>query len=203
MRASQLTFRIVSRTTDVLAIGTLLLAITALFLADELVLPWYSIPTYVKAPLFLEYFSVNGQPFGLIADQILVWQHYATGSYTYLAWPDYVVFATFFVALVVISVTLTYLHRSWYLFCAGLVLLAIMQLNLPELGLWPDYISYLSLIVFGAGTYYFQSIKTSASLALRTWVISGLYLILALAIGFLAPSQQPNKGRLARSVLTQ
>jgi len=202
LQASKQTFNLIAKITGFLAISTLLLAIIAMIIGDGLVLPWYSTPTYVKAPLFLEYFRINDQPFGLLADQVLVWQHFTTGNYTQPAWPDYLLFGAFFIGLVTISVTLTYLYRSWYLFCTGIMLLAIMQLNLSELGFLPDYIGYISLLVFGGSTYFFQSIKPKASLLLRTLSITVLYLATGVIIGFLAPIIMPISATIAFGLFT-
>lgn len=174
-----------------------ILVLVSLLLGDDLVLPWHTIPTYVKAPLSLNYFELNGTPFGILADQVLIWQHFSTGDYEYLAWLDYLVFSLFFISLLVISVTLTYLPRSGYLFCTGLMLLMLMQLNLSELGFLPDYMAYLCLLVFIGTTYFFQSIKTGASLAQRSLGILIIYGLFSLLIGYLSPIVAPVSATVA------
>ena len=158
MQLSRSTFRTFEYLSRIVVTMAAVLCIASLFIGDELVLPWQVIPSYVKAPLFIEYFKLNGQGFGITADQVLVWQHYATGAYQPLVWTDYVLCGVFFLSLISISVTLTYLSRPIYLFCTGIMLLCLMQLNLAELGFIPEYINYLSLFVFGGTTYFFQSI---------------------------------------------
>lgn len=174
-----------------------MLVLVSLLVGDDLVLPWHTIPTYVKAPLSLEYFKLNGTPFGILADQVLIWQHFSTGNYEYLAWLNYLVFGLFFISLLVISVTLTYLARSEYLFCTGLMLLILMQLNLSELGFLPDYVAYLCLLVFIGTTYFFQSIKTGASLAQRSLGILIIYGLFSVLIGYLAPVVAPVSATVA------
>ena len=197
MRSSRHTFHITTKTLSLLATTMGILTLVSLLLGDDLVLPWHTIPTYVKAPLSLNYFELNGAPFGILADQVLIWQHFSTGDYEYLAWLDYLVFGLFFISLPVISVTLTYLPRGWYLFCTGLMLLILMQLNLSELGFLPDYVAYLCLLVFIGTTYFFQSIKTGASLTQRTFGILIIYGLFSILIGYLAPVVAPVSATVA------
>ena len=197
MRSSRHTFKILAKTLSLLATTLGILALVSLLLGDDLVLPWHTIPTYVKAPLSINYFELNGVPFGILADQVLIWQHFSTGDYEYLAWLDYLVFGLFFISLLVISVTLTYLARSGYLFCTALMLLMLMQLNLSELGFLPDYVAYLCLLVFIGTTYFFQSIKTGASLAQRSLGILIIYGLFSILIGCLCPTVAPVSATVA------
>lgn len=197
MLATQLTFRITSKTLSFLALLATVLAVVAMVLGNDLALPWHSIPTYVKTPLFLEYFSIGDKTFGLEVDQVLAWQHFSTGDFNYLSWLDYLLFGGLILVLLSISVTLTYLTRSWYLFCTGLMLLILMQLNLGELGYLPDYINYVFFVLFIGLTYYFQSIKTEASLPLRLLSFILGYGLFALGLALLSPIITPVSATVA------
>lgn len=181
---SSKTFRIGMTLVVLLTVTGLVLYITGAFVGDDWVLPWYTIPTHIKTPLFLEYFQVNGQPFGVNLDQIITWQHYQTGSeYIHLTWLDSILFGALFLSLVTISVTLTYLSRFWYLLCTGFMLFILMQLKLDELGFFSEYISYALLLVFLGSTYFFQNIKPHCSLFVRSLSILLIYGAFAMAIG--------------------
>ena len=197
MLATQQTFRFTAKTLSFLVLVALVLALASLFIGNDLALPWYAPTTYVKAPLFLEYFSNGEKSFGLEVDQVLAWQHFSTANFEYLAWLDYVVLAAFFIALVSISVTLTYLPRQWYLFCVGLMLLILMQLNLPELGFLPDYITYVLFALFAGISYYFQSIKTYLGLSVRTLVFTLVYALFGIGLALLAPILVPTSATVA------
>ncbi|GAB5525729.1 MAG: hypothetical protein Roseis2KO_36010 [Roseivirga sp.] len=178
------TFRTGLTLTTLLVVAGLGLYITGAMVGDDWVLPWYTIPTHIKTPLFLEYFQANGQSFGIDLDQIITWQHYQTGhAYEQLPWLDSILFWALFLTLVTISVTLTYLSRSWYLICTGFMLFVLMQLNINELGFFSEYISYALLLVFGGTTYFFQNIKPHQSLLRRSLSILLIYGAFVLAIG--------------------
>lgn len=167
-----------------LAIAGLGLYITGAIISDDWVLPWHTIPTHIKTPLFLEYFQVNGQSFGINLDQVVTWQHYQTGSeYEQLPWLNTILFYGLFLCLIVISVTLTYLSRFWYLLCTGFMLFILMQLKIEELGFFSEYIAYALLLVFGGTTYFFQNIKPHHSLFTRTISILLVYGVFAASIG--------------------
>lgn len=180
-----------------LALTALVLCLIAIIVGDSQVLPWHVIPTYVKTPLFLEYFRLGNEPFGFTIDQVLVWQHHATGDYIHLAWPDAPVLSALFLTLVVISITFTYLPRALYLFCMGLMLLVLMQLNLAEMGLFPESINYITLFVFGATTHFFQSIKPDLPLTVRALAIILVYGLFALAVGYFSPIASPVSSAVA------
>lgn len=189
---SNKTFRTGMALVVLLTIVGLALYITGAFVGDDWVLPWYTIPTHIKTPLFLEYFQVNGQPFGVNLDQIITWQHYQTGSeYTHLHWLDALLFGALFLSLVIISVTLTYLSRFWYLLCTGFMLFILMQLKLDELGFFSEYISYALLLVFLISTYFFQNIKPHYSLFARSISILLIYGAFATAIGQFSQVMSP------------
>lgn len=181
---SHRTFRTGLTLVIVLVTAGLALYITGAIVGDDWVLPWYTVPTHLKTPLFLEYFQVDGQPFGINLDQVVTWQHYQTGNeYEQLPWLNSLLFWALFISLVTISVTLTYLSRFWYLLCAGFMLFILMQLKIDELGFFSEYISYALLLVFGGITYFFQNIKPNHSLFTRSISILLVYAVFAGAIG--------------------
>lgn len=170
--------------TLLLVVAGLGLYITGTIVGDDWVLPWYTTPTHIKTPLFLEYFQANGQSFGINLDQVVTWQHYRTGNaYEQLPWLDSILFWALFLSLVTISVTLTYLSRFWYLICTGFMLFVLMQLNINELGFYSEYISYALLLVFGGTTYFFQNIKPHQSLLTRSLSILLIYGAFTVVIG--------------------
>ncbi|MCE7991443.1 MAG: hypothetical protein HEP71_05660 [Roseivirga sp.] len=181
---SHKTFRIGFTLVAVLMIAGLALYVTGAIVGDDWVLPWHIVPTHLKSPLFLEYFQVDGQPYGINLDQVITWQHYQTGNeYQELPWLNSLLFWGLFISLVIISVTLTYLSRFWYLLCTSLMLFILMQLKINELGFFTEYISYALLLVFGGSTYFFQNIKPHYSLFIRSISILVIYAAFAGTIG--------------------
>lgn len=181
---SHKTFRIGLSLIILLVIAGFALYVTGAVVGDDWVLPWHTIPTHIKTPLFLEYFQANGQSFGINLDQVVTWQHYQTGAeYEQLPWLNAALFWALFISLVVISVTLTYLSRFWYLLCTGFMLFILMQLKIDELGFFSEYITYALLLVFGGTTYFFQNIKPHYSLFMRSLAVLLIYGAFAAAIG--------------------
>jgi len=180
---SHKTFRTGLSLTMLLVIAGLFFCTTGVIIGNDWVLPWHTVPTHIKTPLFLEYFRANGQSFGINLDQVVTWQHYQTGTaYEQIPWLNTVLFWALFICLSVVSVTLTYLSRFWYLLCTGFMLFILMQLKIEELGFFSEYIAYALLLIFGGTTYFFQSIKPHHSLFTRTLSTVLIYGAFALSI---------------------
>ena len=168
-----------------------ILLLSTFFIGDEFVLPWITDTEYVKSPLFLEYFSINGKPMGFELDQIVIWQQFKTGRYLFLEWPEYLLFAVTLIGFVVITVTITYLERFWYLVCAGIMVFVSINFGLDELAINDQYFGYVFIGSFLLLSYYFQSIKTNTSFAVRlaaSFILFGGFTLVAL---FLSPIAHP------------
>ncbi|KOF02653.1 hypothetical protein OB69_10045 [Roseivirga seohaensis subsp. aquiponti] len=168
-----------------------LLLLSTFFIGDSLVLPWVTDTEYVKSPLFLEYFSINGKPMGFELDQILIWQQFKTGRYLFLEWPEYLLFALTLIGFVICTVTITYLERFWYLVCAGILVFVSINFGLDELAIGNQYFGYAFIGGFLLLSYYFQSIKTNIGFTTR--LISILILIgsFTLVAALISPVPSP------------
>lgn len=170
---------------------TALLLLSTFFIGDEFVLPSITDLDYIKSPLFLEYFSINGKPMGIELDQIVIWQQFKTGRYLFLEWPEYILFSLTLIGLVIITVTITYLERFWYLICAGIMVFVSINFGLDELAIGDQYFSYAFIGGFLILSYYFQSIKTNISFKIRLAATFLMFSGFTLVAILLSPTPDP------------
>ncbi|KYG76719.1 tetratricopeptide repeat protein [Roseivirga echinicomitans] len=168
-----------------------ILLLSTFFIGDEFVLPWVIDTEYVKSPLFLEYFSINGKPMGFELDQIVIWQQFKTGRYLFLEWPEYLLFAVTLIGFVVITVTITYLERYWYIICAGIMAFVSINFGLDELAINDQFFGYIFIGSFLFLSYYFQSIKPNTSFKVRLAASFLLFGGFTLAVLYLSPIAHP------------
>ncbi|MGW8122281.1 tetratricopeptide repeat protein [Roseivirga echinicomitans] len=168
-----------------------ILLLSTFFIGDELTLPWITSTDFIKTPLFLEYFSIDGKPMGFHLDQIVIWQQFKTGRFLFLESPAYILFSLTLISFVVITVTITYLERFWYLVCAGIMVFVSINFGLEELAIGDHYFSYAFIGSFLILSYYFQSIKPNSSFTLRIAASLILFGAFTLAAIFLSPIAHP------------
>jgi hypothetical protein len=176
------------------------------FVGNNEALPWLTDVTYIKSPLFKEYFTIDGKPMGFSLDQIINWQSYKTGRYRFLEAPQYLLFTLVSLCLLVISLTITYLERFWYMVCAGILVFVSINLGLDQLGLMNEYLAYTFIGLILISTYYFQSFKAEASFVTRLLAIGLILLGFGLLVFFVANGESaafviPSYGLLAPIIL--
>lgn len=159
------------------------------FAGNNEALPWLTDVTYIKSPLFKEYFTIDGKPMGFSLDQIINWQSYKTGRYRFLEIPQYLLFTLVSICLLVISLTITYLERFWYMVCAGILVFVSINLGLDQLGLMNEYLAYTFIGLILISTYYFQSFKSEASFTTRLMAIGLILLSFGLLVFFIAQGE--------------
>ena len=140
-----------------LALGCILVFAYALWVGDNLALPWQVEATFKTRPLLLDYFTINGKPSGVYVDQLLSWQQYFTNDIKFLAWPENLLVIVFALAMMSITTIASYLERFSYFLFSAVVVLMLIQLRLEELGILTEYIIYIVLLGYAICTYTFQS----------------------------------------------
>jgi hypothetical protein len=199
-------FNALSKICWALAAVSLVLVGYTYFAGNNEALPWLTDVTYIKSPLFKEYFTIDGKPMGFSLDQIINWQSYKTGRYRFLEAPQYLLFTLVSICLLVISLTTTYLERFWYMVCAGILVFVSINLGLDQLGLMNEYLAYTFIGLILISTYYFQSFKAEASFTTRLVAIGLILLGFGLLVLFLANGESaafviPSYGLLAPIIL--
>ncbi len=199
-------FNALSKICWALAAISLVLVGYTYFAGNNEALPWLTDVTYIKSPLFKEYFTIDGKPMGFSLDQIINWQSYKTGRYRFLEAPQYLLFTLVSICLLVISLTITYLERFWYMVCAGILVFVSINLGLDQLGLMNEYLAYTFIGLILVGTYYFQSFKVEASFTTRLVAIGLILLGFWLLVFFVANGESaafviPSYGLLAPIIL--
>lgn len=170
-------------------------------------LPWLTDTTYIKSPLFKEYFTIEGTPIGFSLDQVVNWQHYKTGQFRFLEVPQYLLFALIVIAYLTICVAITYLERFWFMVCAGILVFVSINLGLDEIGILDEYLAYIFIGLILVSSYYFQSFNPNISFKLRLLTFS-LVFTAFWSIVFVLPDIQaaqfviPSVGLLAPAILT-
>ncbi len=156
--------------------------IYALWVGDNLALPWQVEATFKTRPLLLDYFTINGEPSGVYVDQLLSWQQYFTEDIQFLAWPENILAIVFAIAMISITTIASYLERFTYFLLSGVIVLMLTQLRLEELGIVPDYIMYIVLLGYALCTYTFQSFLPNTKFWIRITSSTLFYGILGLII---------------------
>lgn len=174
-----------------LTFGLVAMVLASYLVGDDWVLPWYIDTTYIKSPLFLEYFTIQGKPMGFELDQIVSWEQYKTGQYFFLVWPEYVLLSITLLCFAAVTLTLTYLERFWYLVCAGIVVFVSINFGFDELGILPEYLTFVFIGIFLVLSYYFQAINQTPSLTTRISIIAGTYLVFTLLVIRFSPILEP------------
>ncbi|HEY9117769.1 MAG TPA: hypothetical protein VIN11_08080 [Roseivirga sp.] len=185
-------FKILKYAAIVLASLALIWFGYAWIVGDELTLPWQVESTFKTRPFLIEYFQLNGKPFGVVADQIISWQKFRTGELEFLLWPHYTLLIGILFTLIFGTLAITYLDRFSYFIFAGLFIFGFIQLRLEELGVADPYLTYGLIIGFLGLSYYFQAIKKSVSILIRTMAIIAFYGLFILLINFLPNMDYPN-----------
>ncbi|OEJ99656.1 hypothetical protein BFP71_08785 [Roseivirga misakiensis] len=145
-----------------------------MIVGDNLALPWQVDTNFKTRPLLLEYFQLNGETSGLYVDQIISWQKYFTEDIRYLGWPETIVFAIFFLALITVSTLVTYLDRFSYFIVSGVIVFVLIQLRLEELGIATDYLTYGVIGGYAIVSYLFHTFYPHV----RFWFRLGANLLL-------------------------
>lgn len=174
----------------------------ALFVGDNLALPWEVKTTFKTRPLLLEYFQLNGKASGLYIDQIISWQKYTTGDIKYLAWPEAVLFIVFYLTLVSITTLVSYFDRFSYFMVSGVVVFSLIQLRLEELGISDPYLTYGAIGGYFILTYLFQSFYPQTKLWLRLVASLTLYGILVAIILLLTNAADPYLLNISYGILS-
>ncbi len=185
-----------------LAAGCFVLFVYALVVGDNLALPWEIETTFKTRPLLLEYFQLNGQAAGLYVDQIISWQKFTTGDIRYLVWPETIVFVLFYLSLVTITTLVSYFDRFSYFIVSGVVVFALIQLRLEELGISDPYLTYGAIGGYFLATYIFQSFFPQAQLWKRLLVSLTLYGVLIGIIMSLTNVADPHLVNLSYGILS-
>lgn len=186
------TFNILKYTALALAAIALIWFGYAWFVGDELTLPWQVESTFKTRPFLIEYFQLNGKPYGVVADQIISWQKFSTGELEFLKWPHYSLLSCILVTLIFGTVAITYLDRFTYFIFSGLFIFAFIQLRLEELGVADPYLTYGLILSFLVLTYYFQAINKGVSVLVRTSSTLSLYGLFIFLINYLPNMDYPN-----------
>lgn len=173
----------------------------AWFVGDELALPWQVESTFKTRPFLLEYFKINGEPGGVVVDQIIGWQKFRTGELQYLVWPESLLSIAIAAVLILGTLAITYLDRFSYFIFSGIVIFCFIQLRLEELGVADPYLTYSLIGGFLILTYYFQAFKKSASVFVRLISIIGLYAVFIFLINYLPNMDYPNQVVLSFGIL--
>ncbi|OEK03634.1 hypothetical protein BFP97_19860 [Roseivirga sp. 4D4] len=192
-------FKVFSYTLTVCCFG---LFIYALFVGDNLALPWEVQTTFKTRPLLLEYFQLNGEASGLYIDQIISWQKYTTGDINYLAWPEALLFLVFYLALVSITTLVSYFDRFSYFMVSGVVVFTLIQLRLEELGISDPYLTYGAIGGYFVLTYLFQSFFPQTKLWVRLVASMTLYGALVAIILLLTNAADPYLLNISYGVLS-
>lgn len=171
--------------------GALLFFAASLYYGSDLTLPWQVTYAFKTRPLLLNYFNINGEPSGLIVDQLLSWQQFSTSSFEFLAWPEYAMIGIALLLLICATVAITYIDRFAYYVLAAVFIFIFIQLRLEELGVADPYFTYGIIIVFILLTYGFQVYGKKTSLLLRLFCSTLLYGVLAMLVVFLPDMQLP------------
>ena len=165
-----------------LAFGCIALFVYALWVDDNLALPWQVETTFKTRPLLLDYFTINGEPSGVYVDQLLSWQQYFTEDIAFLGWPENILVIVFTLTMISITIIASYLERFSYFLFSGVVVLMLTQLRLEELGILPDYIMYVVLAGYALCTYTFQSFLPDTKFWIRLGTSALFYGILTTVI---------------------
>lgn len=155
-----------------LLIGIALLATAIYFLRSwvlgyEVALPWQTETTYQARPFLINYFELNGKPGGVFIDQVLALERFFTEDIIYSTTDHYLLLWGFIAVLIITTAFISYLDRSSYLLAAGAICLMLTQLQIEELNVYPEYITYILIAIFLIPSYYFQAFKSDASTLLR------------------------------------
>lgn len=164
----------------------------AWFTGDELTLPWQVESSFKTRPFLLEYFSINGKPGGVVADQIISWQKFRTGELQYLLWPEKVLFMIIMITMAIGTLTVTYLNRFSYFIFSGFIIFCLIQLRLEELGVADPYLTYGLIGAYLLLTYYFQAINKKVSVLIRLISITLLYGSFIALVNYLPNMDYPN-----------
>ncbi len=176
--------------------------IYALFVGDNLALPWEVQTTFKTRPLLLEYFQLNGKASGLYIDQIISWQKYITADINYLAWPEAILFVVFYLALVSITTLVSYFDRFSYFMVSGVVVFTLIQLRLEELGISDPYLTYGAIGGYFVLTYLFQSFFPQTKLWVRLMASLTFYGALVAIILLLTNAADPYLLNVSYGVLS-
>ncbi len=170
-------------------------------IGDNLTLPWQVESTFKTRPFLLEYFHLNGKPFGVVVDQVISWQKFRTGDLEFIAWPHYLLLASVFSVLILGTLSITYLDRFSYFIFSGIVVFFIIQLRLEELGIGAPYLTFGLIVSFLGVTYLFQAIKKKTSIFIRLAVICLLYSSFGVLINVLPNMDYPNMVTLSFGIM--
>jgi hypothetical protein len=185
-----LIFNLLSKTCWALAFIALGLVGYTYLVGNTVALPWLTDITYIKTPLFKEYFTIEGKPMGFSLDQIVNWQHYKTGRYRFLEAPHYFLFGIITICYLVISVTITYLERFWFMVCSGILVFVSINLGLDQIGIMNEYLAYIFIGLVLLVSYYFNSFKPDAAFTTRLLSFFLVFLSFWLVVLFI-PTAEP------------
>ena len=157
-------------------------------LGHEIGLSFQVETTYETQPILLNYFDIDGQPSGIYVDQLIAWQKYFTDDIIYDLDAHQILFWLFVGTLTFITAFISLLDHFNYLITAGMICLMLTQLQIEELGLWEDYISYCIIGLFLLVSYYFQALRSQTSWITRLLVSSLTYGALIISFTLLSPA---------------
>lgn len=163
-----------------LVVISLFLFLRSWWLGTEIGLPWQIETNYQTQPLLLNYFNIDGKPGGIFVDQILALQSYFTESIQFDEQFQFYLLFAFLMTTLLATVLLSFLDRTSYLLAAGAICLMITQLQLEELNVLPEYITYIAVALFLLPSYYFQAFKPESPFSKRlliTLICFGSFII--------------------------
>lgn len=157
------------------------------FLGTEIGLPWQISTSYQTQPLLLNYFDIDGEPGGIFVDQILTLQRYFTNDIGFSELDHILLFSAFCTTLILLTAFISFLDRSSYLLAAGAISLMLTQMQLEELLVFPQYLTYAVIGIFLFSSYYFQAFKTEATVTIRLAVSCLAFCVLGAVIYINSP----------------
>ena len=164
------------------------------FAGYELVIDWKVAAFFEEIPMSLGEFKVGDIFLQPVADNLLILQNFVASP---LEVNVYLI-ATFLFFICLGSILLltisSYLPRIWYFVSIGIWIVVLSSLRL-EILQWTDLTGYMPLIIIGGSTlllsFYFNSFYSKASFILRLISFITLFLLLAIAIGYLSKMAHP------------
>ncbi len=162
--------------------------VRAWVMGNEIGLPFQVETNYETQPTLLNYFDIDGEPSGIYVDQLIAWQKYFTDDIIYDLDAHQMLFWLFVITLVFITAFISLLDRFNYLIAAGVICLMLTQLQIEELGLWEEYVSYIIIGLFLLVSYYFQAFRSATPWTSRLLVSFLAYGSLIAVFAFLSPA---------------
>lgn len=156
----------------------------------EIGLPFQVETTYETQPFLLNYFNIDGEASGIYLDQLLAFQRFFTEEILYSSASHIALFWLFVLVLIITTALISLLDRVSYLMAAGGIAILLSQIQLEELAVFEEYISYVVIGLFIGISYYFQSFKPDSPWQKRILMSLIGYGLLGTVIYVLSPVAQ-------------